>query len=125
MKKFATLLLLFVYVAGITGVGVKGFYCCGKLASLSASIHEEPNKKAIEGDGCCKTKYQFHKIKDTHQHSDTAPVAFGQVAILPSFGHFAPELALSVHDLLAANRSNAPPPLPDIPLYLLHCTYRI
>lgn len=125
MKKLTALLLLLLYLASSFGVGVEAFYCCGELTSISASLHEEPNKKAVDGDGCCQHKYQFHKIKDSHQHPIVPAFAFGHVALLPVFPVYSAELACTASTAFTAHRANAPPPPGDVPLYIYHCTYRI
>lgn len=125
MKKLTALLILLLYLASTVGVGVEAFYCCGELTSISASLHEEPNKKAVDGDGCCQSKYQFHKIKDTHQHSHTVAFAFGHVATLPAFPVYSADLVYTEATSFTAHRAKAPPSPGDVPLYIYHCTYRI
>src|SRR3954469_20615080 len=69
MKKAALILLILIYSMSIFGVGLKEFYCCGKLTSVSITLINTGKEKCKKGDSkddCCKSKYQFLQVKDKH-----------------------------------------------------------
>ena len=73
MKKIALLLLINIYALSAFGIGIKQFYCCGKLQSTSISFVQNPTEKCDNGgekSGCCKTKFQSLKVKDSHIAAD-------------------------------------------------------
>ena len=129
MKKGAVILLLLIYSMSTFGVSLKEFYCCGKLKSVSiviADIEKDKCNKAAKEEGCCKTKYQYFKIKDTHfstvyltaplkYYTDLHPLTFSPQLI--SFNSPATDVI---------NRGNAPPLLhPGVRVYISNCVFRI
>jgi hypothetical protein len=66
MKKILSILLITIYSAATFGMSVKEFYCCGKLTSVSISFNNIGKEKQTKDDGCCKTKFHFSKVKDSH-----------------------------------------------------------
>ena len=130
MKKLALILLISIYTTATFGIGIKQFYCCGKLKSVTiAFVEGASNKcnKANRTEGCCKTKYQIFKIKDSH-------VAVGGISNLskhstviylftPSFETVA--LMTVPIDIDIDKASHAPPIHNGIPIYVFNCVYRI
>ena len=128
MKNVVAILLLFVYTSSITGFGVKKFYCCNKLQSISAILLVDKsagNDKSSEDGGCCNTKYSFFKVKDNHVAGDAvnAPVLHfcylhlftsrNQIVNYPSEKNDVPNL------------SNAPPLHHTVPAYIFNCVFRV
>jgi hypothetical protein len=128
MKQIALILLICIYALSSFGVGIKQFYCCGKLKSTSVSLVEDSKEKCAKGDkksGCCKTKFNSLKVKDTHIAADdiSNPVKhFTDIHLfIPSF-----ELVALVNEPMdIANPSHAPPAHHGIPVYILNCNFRI
>ena len=127
MKKIAAILLLSIYSLTTLGIGIRQFYCCGKLKSTNITLLQETKEKCNNADGmkgCCKTKFKSLKVKDNHVagNSNTPLIKhFTDLDIpTPVF-----ELKAVVNEpAVVANISHAPPGK-NIPLYIFHCTYRI
>jgi len=128
MKKVIAILLLFVYATSIAGIGLKTFYCCNKLKSISPVILLDKSiarDKSRNDGGCCDTKYSFFKVKDNHKAAAglTAPVQ-------PVFTILFDICNPPVHNRFYSNiqvdhRSNAPPLCNSRPSYIVNCVYRI
>src|SRR5215472_7232286 len=71
MKKIAASLVLLVYAASCLGFGIRQFYCCGELRSVSIEFFK-PVKEggSTEYQGCCQTRHFNFKVKDTHLSAD-------------------------------------------------------
>jgi hypothetical protein len=110
------------------GLSLKSFYCCGKLESVTVSISQHEQKTCANDDGtsdCCKTKYQFFKVKDNHVAGDviSAPVLhFINFHLFPSSFQV---INYSSEKVDLANLSNAPPLLHTVPDYIFNCVFRI
>ena len=73
--------------------------------------------------GCCKTKFSYHKVKDTHVVADQVQSPLPELLILPiTTYHFVSELSLQNK---VAEQNNGPPLHNGLPLYLFDCVYRI
>ena len=127
MKKATVIVLLMLYTLSSFGIGVRQFYCCGKLKTTVLSIVPGPKKicSGGSGDGCCKTEYQFFKVKDSHFGSQEINSPFQQVAEV----YFSPIPAWDVPFVkteVSTNVSAHGPPLPAAtPIYIFNCVYRI
>jgi hypothetical protein len=129
MQKIAVILLICVYALSSFGVGIKQFYCCGKLKSTSISLVENSKEKCAKGDkksGCCKTEFKSLKVKDTHIAADAIN---NPAKHFTDFHVFIPSFevaALANEPMGIANASHAPPPSHHgVAVYILNCTYRI
>ena len=127
MKKIALILIISVYAISTLGVGLTQFYCCGKLQSTSISLIQNTNQKAgtaNEKDGCCKNKFQYIKIKDSHVKADylNSPVKYFTELNLYTSSFY--DIAFAPLKVVIANRSNAPP-LHSVPAYIYNCVFRI
>ena len=128
MKKISLILLILIYGLSSFGIGVRQFYCCGKLESTTLSFLQVEKKKCDKDDGtsgCCKTEFKSFKVKDSHVAADGINVPGKQITdlflIAPSF-----ELSAPVKKPCdVANAAHAPPLINGIPLYILGCTYLI
>jgi hypothetical protein len=128
MKKIIAIFLFTIYSLTTMGIGIRQFYCCGKLRSTSLTLVQETKEKCSNSGamkGCCKTKFKSLKVKAIHVTTDNA------VTLNKSFtGYHLPvpavEATISVtQPVIVANASHAPPPGQDIPVYILHCSYLI
>jgi hypothetical protein len=125
VKKASLILLLVIYATASFGVGVKTFYCCGKLKSFQISFAGGKNDKSARGAGCCKTIHKFFKVRDNHM----AAVDMAKM-VSPFTGLTAPVSIFETPfntplQVVAANRSNAPPLFAGSPLYLRNCVFLI
>ncbi len=128
MKKIAIILLLSIYAISSFGIGIQQFYCCGKLKVTSFTLVQyakETCEKGNQMSGCCKTKFQSFKIKDTHIAADAVsnPVKYfsDHLVSTSSFENG----TLADKQIVVNNPSHAPPLNYGLPIYILHCTYRI
>ncbi len=76
-------------------------------------------------DGCCKTKFQYVKVKDTHVAADTINTPAKSFTDLnftiPSF-----QIIRSITEQLAVDQyGHAPPVYHPVALYIFDCVYRI
>ena len=128
MKKVALILLISIYAISTLGVGLKEFYCCGKLKSISISIVPDAKQtcgKGNEKSGCCNNKYQVFKIKDKHVTADEISSPVKHIVELHSFTPSFHHITSTTQKITIANRSNAPPVHPGVPDYIYNCVYRI
>src|SRR4051794_7936713 len=120
MKKIFLILLICAYALSTMGVGLKEFYCCGKLKTKFLTLTGN-NKADCTMEGCCKTKHQFLKLKDNHLASADIYLPAKHFATLPFF------TSVNLTDSFAqqavhTNRSHGPPLYDDdLPLYLSNC----
>lgn len=129
MKKIALILLICIYTFSTFGIGVKQFYCCGKLKSTDITfVQQESKEKCGKGDamgGCCKTKFKSLKVKDSHVAADAINTPVKHFTDLHLFMPSYKVMALANKPIDIANSSHAPPLHYDVAIYILHCTYRI
>ena len=114
MKNTALLLLISIYSLSTFGVNLKEFYCCGKLKSVTLTLHEFENRKcnkANDKSGCCKTKFQFYIVNDKHFAADILSTPVKHFTYL---GSFAPDLQI----IFPAKQQ----PKLQIAIMLRHCT---
>ena len=121
--------MIFVYSLSTSGIGVRQFYCCGKLKSTDITfIQQELKEKCSKGSmsGCCKTTFKSLKVKDSHVAS--AYTVKGPVKHFTGVHLFSPsfEMAALAHEpMFVANASHAPPFHYGVAIYILYCIYRI
>jgi hypothetical protein len=128
MKKIALIFLLSIYTLSVLGVGVRQFYCCGKLKSTSITVVQEVKEKCSKSDamkGCCKTKFQNFKVKNSHVSTDGFTGFVKHFTDLHLFTPSFETITLVNKPMLVANASHAPPPDHGVAIYTLHCVYRI
>ena len=128
MKKTAAIFIVCVYALSSLGFSVKEFYCCGKLQSVTLSFHEDGNKECSKNKGkdkCCKTKFQYIKVKNSHLASTILITCSNDFQPLLSFATIH---ALKIVRFVAGietNRSHAPPLHSGVAVYIFNCVYRI
>lgn len=124
MKKILLILLICAYALSTMGVGLGEFYCCGKLKDKFISL-ADTNKKECTKEGCCKTKYQFFKVKDNHLASADIHLPAKHFTVLYFYAPAYTPVSF-VQQTAPAHRSHAPPQYDDNkPLYLSNCIFRI
>lgn len=89
---------------------------------------QDEQKQCSNGDNtsdCCKTKFQFFKIKDSYVTADVVDspdlhfIDFHLIySSFKSVNYFS-------QDIHIPHRSNAPPLLHSVPDYILNCVFRI
>lgn len=128
MKRVTAISLLLLYSLTLVGLGVKQFYCCGKLMETSLGLatgHTHHCKMDEEKKGCCETAFKTLKVEDSHFSADHVAVPdtffFTLVGIqLPAWG-IEPLIERPYHIYYG----NGPPLYSSIPTYMLNCIYRI
>ncbi len=128
MKKISLILLIIIYSLSTLGIGVKQFYCCGKLKSTDISfVVKDTKDKCGKGSigGCCKTKFKSLKVKDSHVAADgiTTPLKYFTDLHLLTPSVEMPQWTSKPLDI--ANATHAPPVHYGVPIYILNCVYRI
>ena len=127
MKRLTALIILALYSLSILGIGLKEFYCCGKLKSVTITFAHQANgkcdKEGKKGD-CCKTEHQFLKVKDSHLVPGHifCPVKFLADIDFPSFSN--ESISIYTTQTATSNSIHAPPFITR-PIYILNCVYRI
>lgn len=128
MKKITVILLLSIYSISTLGLSLKSFYCCGDLKSVTVSITQDEQQKCANDDGmsdCCKTKYQFFKVKDNHVAGDVISTPVLHFINLHLFLSSFQIINYPSQEIYIANLSNAPPLLHTVPDYIFNCVFRI
>ncbi|HEX4373046.1 MAG TPA: hypothetical protein VHZ50_07085 [Puia sp.] len=129
MKKVLLSLLVCIYALSSFGIGIREFYCCGKLKSVNFSFVQESkeNGAKCESDNgrCCKTQHKFFKVKDNHVASYYEINAANHFIFLH---HVTPEFKLPVYlsnQITFDNPSHAPPRDSGVPVYISNRVFRI
>ncbi len=128
MKRVVLIFLIGVYSLSALGIGLSGFYCCGKLKSITLAFTtngKDKSTKGVNNEGCCKTKYQYYKVEDKHLATVeqatlnkyyTNPVSF----ITPYKNTcFVPQ------QVNILNGCNAPPLHTGVPIYISNRVFRV
>lgn len=128
MKRVTAICLLLLYSLTLVGLGVKQFYCCGKLMESSlglASATEHHCDMDKEHKGCCDTAFKSLKVEDSHfsaAHVNIPSTFFFTLANLQLHAwRIEPVLDMPFH----FNYGNGPPLYSNIPGYILNCIYRV
>jgi hypothetical protein len=128
VKKITVILLLSIYSLSTLGLSLKSFYCCGALKSVTVSIAQDEQQKCGNDDGmsdCCKTKYQFFKVKDNHFAGDVVNAPALHFCYLHLFTSPFSIIKFPSPEIYIAHLSNAPPLLHRVPNYIFDCDFRI
>ncbi len=128
MKKVAAIFIICIYAISSLGFSVKEFYCCGKLKSVSLSLHGDGGKafsKNESNNKCCQTKFQTVKVKNSHLASTVLINCANNCQPLLSFTPVHAVKFVVVVPGIDGNRSHAPPLHPGVAAYISNCVYRI
>lgn len=120
MKKVVLIFLVVIYAFSTTGISLRGFYCCGKLASVKFTLAEYG-----KGNGdCCKTTYQSYKIRDEHIVAEAISTPVLNYALINSFNSFR-YIPAFFSKQVVGTVNHAPPLFYGVPAYISECVYRI
>jgi hypothetical protein len=129
MKKVFLLLLLSIYTFSTFGIGVREFYCCGKLRSIHFSFIQESKENSAKGENaankCCKTTHKFFKVKDNHKAADNLSDMSLPFVYLQNIASIFTTPVYFKGQPTVANGTHAPPPGTVIPIYLSNRVFRI
>ena len=128
MKQITLILLIGLYAMSSLGVGFAGFFCCGKLESVSLAFAKESKAKCVKGDSadsCCKTVYASFKINDNHFASEIITSVNHQFAAVTTNSNSHPSVTFFSYKTNTINGSHAPPLINNVPLYLSNCVFII
>jgi len=130
MKKVLVTILAFTYLAVSSGATLNLHYCMGKLVSWDLS-HKQEGKcgtcgmEKVGHKGCCKDEHKTFQIDKDQKTAESAfhylPV-FSDVIIL-TYGALGGTPASSL--AVTYPTSHAPPLISQVPIFLLHCHFRI
>ena len=128
MKKLTLILLICIYSVSTFGVGLKSFYCCGKLKSVTVMLPIDRKEKCDKGNekrGCCKTTYKFFKVAAQHfTPGETAcPNQVFCALHVPAHPYIIPLLNYCQQSII--NGSHAPPLYTGVPVYISNRVFRI
>lgn len=129
MKKFAAILLFTIYALTTLGIGIRQFYCCGKLKSTSITLVQEAKEKCSNKGGmkdCCKTQFKSIKAKDSHVGTDGLLLLAKPLSDCPVHTSLFDVHTPASNEIVVTHSSHAPPPkLHGVPVYIFYCTYLI
>ncbi len=120
--------MLIIYTSATFGFSVKQFYCCNKLKSTSIAFTSSEDKKCgmdDKMDNCCKTKYQFFKIKDAHFSEGNTTDLVNCFTLAHFYKPFFEQVVFTYPQTIVANYCYPPPLRNAIPIYLLVSVFRI
>jgi hypothetical protein len=127
LKKVVLILMINIYAVSSFGIGIRQFFCCGRLKSTDITLIDHNKKKCDNGNGsggCCKTTYKIFKVKDAHYASGEINCPDKFFLDIPQVAFVSEPARLPVSSKSIANSCHAPPST-EIPIYILHCVYRI
>jgi hypothetical protein len=127
VKKIIAISLFCIYSVSTLGLSLKSFYCCGKLKSVTVSVTQDQQQKYAKNgmDDCCKTKYQFYKVKDNHVAADVVNTPVLHFFNLHLFTSPFEVIHYPSEEAYIAYQSNAPPLFHTVPDYIFNCVFRI
>jgi hypothetical protein len=129
MKKASILILLVLYAFSSFGIGIREFYCCGKLKSIHISFVQEAKEKTAKGDNekgnCCQTTHHFFKVKDNHKAADHVYAVTVPVIHLYNLGSIYNAPVGFTVQVAVSNPSHAPPIAAAVPIYMSNRVFLI
>jgi len=127
MKKITVIFLLTIYSLTTLGIGIRQFYCCGKLKSTNITLIQETKEKCNNSDamkGCCKTKFKSLKVNNNHITANNTVHLVKHFTDLDIPAHEF-EIKACINEPMAVSNTSHAPPGKNVPLYIFLCTYRI
>ena len=128
MKQFVIIPLICLYALSTLGVGLRQFYCCGKLQSSTIGFILDLKQKCAkveEKDRCCKTKFASFQVKDSHFAIDGPACPVNHFDNNPLFTCFYEAVVSGSRSPLLFCATHAPPPGDHPRIYLLYRNFRI
>ena len=136
MKRFIAVILTFIYLSTAMGANVQLHYCMGKLVKWELGSNKKDlcdfcgMKKDLSGTSiakkkCCEDEYKELKLKKDQRVSENVQ----PFLLVPSIT--APVTVYALPDIKAVSLATefpiaaAPPGIADVPVFLLHCNFRI
>ena len=128
MKKIALILLACVYALSSLGIGIKQFYCCGKLKSVTIKLtpdKKESCNKCNGKKGCCDSKYHFFKVRENHLSENAVDIPLISFIDLDLFTSKIQSISIASPQINLINGSHAPPLYTGVALYIYNCVFII
>ena len=127
LKHLFIILFMLVYGLSSSGMTINLHYCCGKLDAISLTGKHSKGcamGEEIKMSNCCNDEQISVKVNpDQEPFSKSLQVNKAFVAVPFSAPVFT---TCSVQHLSVSDfPRKAPPPLPSIPLFIKHCSFRI
>ncbi|WPV67965.1 HYC_CC_PP family protein [Chitinophaga sp. LS1] len=128
MKRVTAICLLLLYSLTLVGLGVKQFYCCGKLAEVSvglASADGHHCEMDQQHKGCCETTFKTLKVEDSHFSAThvNVPATFFFTLLNVQLNSWSVPPVIDLP--YQFNYGNGPPLYNIISRYILNCIYRV
>jgi hypothetical protein len=130
MKKVLVTILAFTYLVVSSGATINLHYCMGKLVNWDFS-HQQQSKCDVCGmqkadhKGCCNDKHKVFQI-DKDQKTVEFSWQFLPLYTDAVIHHYGDLSAFHATSIAIENPvSHGPPLLSTIPIFLLHCDFRI
>ncbi len=128
MKKITVIFLLIIYSLSVVGLGVRQFYCCGKLKSTTVTFVQEVKVKCSSSNAmkdCCKTKYKSFKVKDSNFGTDGIAGFVKHFTSLHLITPIVYQIPLSGQPVIVAIENHSPPINNSVAIYLRNCVFLI
>jgi len=128
VKRSVLILLTAIYLLSGVGIGINRFYCCGRLASVTViygAPDNTPNVVAAKKYKCCRNEKKNFKVNDSHYNAVSGLLSNPMPAIIPTLISLDNEALVNTPRTKIIYNGNAPPGHSAIPVYTLHCSYRI
>lgn len=136
MKRFIAVILTFIYLSTAMGANVQLHYCMGKLVKWElgsnkkdlcdfCGMKKDSTSTSIDKKKCCEDEYKELKLKKDQRASENVqPFMFTPFVAAPVTVYALPDIkavSLATEFPVAA----APPGMANVPVFLLHCNFRI
>ncbi|WP_298741272.1 hypothetical protein [uncultured Chitinophaga sp.] len=136
MKRFIAVILTFIYLGTAMGANVQLHYCMGKLVKWELGSEKKDlcdfcgmkkgsQETSIGKKKCCEDEYKELKLKkDQRAAENIQPFLLIPTVTTPTTAYTLPDIkavSLATEFPVAA----APPGTDDVPVFLLHCNFRI
>ncbi|NAW50052.1 hypothetical protein GNY06_01135 [Elizabethkingia argentiflava] len=128
MRKTLLILLAFFYSAVSSGAVIKMHSCLHKtvfcnMKHQSSSSSSHTCKKEIKASDCCKTKIEL--VKTDVAKSTNLLYLSSLYFLLPVENDFQVKNQFYLSSLGKDHLTNAPPLLRQLPIFILHCNFRL
>jgi len=128
MKKITLIFLITIYSLSVVGLGVRQFYCCGKLKATTVTFVQEVKEKCSSSKAmrdCCKIKYQSLKVKDSHFGTDGIAGFVKHFTSLHLIIPLFQETELTNQPVTIVYKDHELPPQNSVAVYIRNCVFLI
>jgi hypothetical protein len=128
MRRVTAISLLLLYSLTLVGLGVKQFYCCGKLMETSLGLANSTVhhcKMDEQKKGCCETAFKTLKVEDSHFSAEGVNIPATFFFTLVGIAIHSWTIEPLIERPYYIHYGNGPPLYSCIPTYMLNCIYRI